>query len=78
MACENVDAINAALLTAVTAPSYIQTDAGTVSQHSLPDLIKVASYLAGTCAGSNKRQGLRFSQLIPGGTVQGFCGRRFR
>lgn len=78
MACANVELIDEALQKAVTGPAYIQTDAGTVSQHSLPDLIKVASYLAGTCAGNESRQGMRFSRFIPDGTVQGFRSRSWR
>lgn len=78
MACENVDAIDQALVASIAGPAYIQTDAGTVSQHSLTDLIKVAGYLAGSCAGSSKRQGVRFTRLMPDGTVQGFRGESFR
>jgi hypothetical protein len=78
MACDNVTSANNSIISAIQGPSYVQTDAGTVSQHSLSELIKVASFVAGTCASSNPRQGVRFSRLIPDGTVQGFRGRRFR
>lgn len=77
MACEAVDSANNSIISAIQGPSYVQTDAGTVSQHSLSELIKVASYVSGTCASSSARQGLRISRLIPDGTVQGFHGRRF-
>jgi hypothetical protein len=78
MACDAVTTVNNSILQSLQGPSYIQTDAGTVSQHSLSELIKVAGYVSGTCASTSARQGVRFSRLIPDGCVQGFSGRRFR
>ena len=78
MACDAVTSANNSIISAIQGPSYVQTDAGTVSQHSLSELIKVAGYVSGTCASQSSRQGVRFGRLIPDGTVQGFRGRSFR
>jgi hypothetical protein len=78
MACDAVTSANNSIIQAIQGPSYVQTDAGTVSQHSLSELIKVAGYVSGTCVSQTARQGVRFSRLIPDGCVQGFSRRRFR
>lgn len=74
MACEEVTAANEALIAALTSPEEVQGDAGRVKQRSVSDLIQAANYLAARCAGAgngtgNGRMGLRFTRLVPDGTV---------
>lgn len=70
MACENVQAAEDALLASLSTPAMVQGDAGTVQSRSISDLIAARNYLAAVCAASQGRSGLRFSRLIPDGTVQ--------
>ena len=60
------------LQTAASGPESVSTDAGTVKQFSLADIIAAHKYLSQVEAAqqTNRGTGLRFAQLIPGGTVQ--------
>jgi hypothetical protein len=53
-------------------PEQVTTDAGSVRQHSLADLIAAHKYsrAIGATAGRNPALALRFARLVPGGTVQ--------
>jgi hypothetical protein len=53
-------------------PRRSQTDAGTVRQFSLADLINAHKYVSAAQVSNQTTaaSGLRFAQLIPGGTVQ--------
>ena len=77
MACEDVTAANDALIAALTGPLKVSGDAGSVEQRSVSELIQAANYLAGVCAArsGNGARGLRFSRMIPDGTVDGCRGR---
>lgn len=63
--------------TAASGPEEVTTDAGTVRQYSLADLIAAHKYLAAAQVADQQPRvsGLRFSQLIPGGTVQRYYRR---
>ncbi len=69
MACENSDESTAALVTAMAGPMKVKGDAGEVEQYPLSDRIAADKYLAGKCATTSARRGLRFTRLIPEGTV---------
>lgn len=58
--------------TAADGPAEVSSDAGTVKQFALTDLIAAHKYLSQVQASdqTNPSSGLRFAQLIPGGTVQ--------
>lgn len=70
MACEDADSANEALIAALTSPAKVAGDAGSVEQRSISELIAANNYLRSTCAGNGPRQGLRFTRLVPDGTVQ--------
>ncbi len=61
-----------AIQKAAAGPKEISSDAGQVTQYSLMDLIEAHKYLLTTknAGQTNRASGLRFAQLIPGGTVQ--------
>jgi hypothetical protein len=65
------DAAVAAIATGGTGPRTVSSDAGSVTQHSIPDLIAAANYLAGIAAAQSPRRGVRFTRLVPDATVQG-------
>lgn len=69
MACQDSTAASDALNAAIVGPAKVASDAGSVEQHPLPDLIEADRYLSAKCSGANKRRGLRFNRLIPSGTV---------
>jgi len=60
------------LQNAASGPESVSTDAGTVKQFSLADVIAAHKYLSQIEASqqTNRTSGLRFAQLLPGGTVQ--------
>ena len=70
MASEDAETISQAIMDAVTSPARMVGDAGEVEERSLADLIKADQYVAAKTAATNGRRGLRFSRLIPDGTVQ--------
>jgi len=65
------DANNAlsSVISNLSGPASVSSDAGTVQQHSIPDQIEAANYLAGIAAANSRRRGLRFNRLVPDGTV---------
>lgn len=50
-------------------PKKAQGDMGSAESHPLPDLIAADRYLAGRSAATGPRRGIRFTRLVPGGTV---------
>jgi hypothetical protein len=48
-------------------PARVTSDAGSVEQHSLRDLIEVDRYLSTKEAVKEKRRGLKFNKLVPPG-----------
>lgn len=64
----NTDIENA-LREAAVAPASASNDAGSVSQHSLKDMIELDRYLASKQAVKTKSRGLRVQRIIPPGTV---------
>lgn len=70
MASEDAETISQAIMDAVTSPAVMKGDAGEVTERSLSDLIQADRYVAAKTAATNGRRGLRFSRLIPDGTVQ--------
>lgn len=69
MACTAADTTAAALALAAAGPAKAQTDAGMAEQQPLSELIAAHRYLAGLCAGSGARRGLRITKLIPHGAA---------
>lgn len=61
------DVVTEALTEAITGPAEVSSDAGTVKQHSLADLIAAHKYLSGATSKANR--GIRFSKLVPGDTL---------
>lgn len=70
MACDDATTTSDALLAAVQGPLKVASDAGSVEQHALSDLIKADQYTRAKCASTGRRRGLRFNRLTPDGTVQ--------
>lgn len=50
-------------------PKRAQGDSGSVEQHPLPEQIEADRYLASKEAVKKGRRGLRFSKLVPPGSV---------
>ena len=78
MPCDDVNTANDALLAALTSPQQVSSDAGSVTQRSVSELIQAANYLASRCAAQsgNGGMGLRFTRLVPDGAVNACRGRR--
>jgi hypothetical protein len=72
-----VVAANDALISALTSPASVSSDAGSVTQRSVDDLIRARNYLAGACAAAQGRSGLRFTRLVPDGAVNAHRHWRF-
>lgn len=70
MACDDATAASDALNAAIQGPAKVSSDAGSVEQHPLSELIRADQYMASKCAASKRRRGLRFTRLIPDGAVQ--------
>jgi hypothetical protein len=66
---ENSQAAADALAAAITGPKKVASDAGSVEQHPLADLIEADRYQASKAAAANPSRGLRISRMIPPGTV---------
>ena len=61
--------IEKAIRDAAVAPASASNDAGSVSQHSLKDMIELDRYLASKAAVKTKSRGLRVQKIIsPGST----------
>lgn len=67
----NIDAANQALITSLSGPQSVSSDAGSVTSHPITGIIDAANYLAGLAAAKTRRLGIRYTHLRPGGTVQG-------
>lgn len=60
-----------AVAKAMTEPRSAAADGISTSSHSLPDLIAAEKYQAAKAAGRKSHRGLRFSKLVPPGTIGG-------
>lgn len=69
MACDEALIVSAALESAMAGPQKVTGDAGSVEQYPLSDLIKADQYIRSKCATKNPLHGLRFTRLIPPGSV---------
>lgn len=69
-ACDDAATAKAALVEAISGPSSVTTDAGTVAQHSLTEMLDAARALGADCAAKKPGRGLRFTRLVPPGAVQ--------
>ncbi len=76
MPSDEVIAAEAAIIAALSGPQSVSGDAGSVTNRSIDDLIKAANYLRGVDAANSPSRGLRFSRMIPDGTVDGRRARR--
>lgn len=63
------DEVSDALKAAAQQPKRVRTDAGEVEAHDLDQQIAADKYLAGKSAAGNAHRGLRFSRIIPPGTI---------
>ena len=63
-------AVSTALVNAASGPLRVASDAGSVEQHSLDELITADRYVSGKAAASQGRRGIRITRLVPDGTVQ--------
>jgi len=61
------DELDATIRQNAEGPAKVSGDAGSVEQHSLADQIAADRYLQAKAATRAKRQGLRFSKLVPPG-----------
>jgi hypothetical protein len=61
--------LEAAITSSATGPAKASSDAGSVEQHKLTDLIEADRYLAGKAAAKTASKGLRWSKLVPPGAV---------
>lgn len=66
---EDAAAASAALTSAISAPSKVSGDAGSVESHSLADLIEADRYAASKAVGSTPKRGLRITRLLPPGSI---------
>ena len=65
---EILDATRDAQLDLVNAPKKVTTDAGTIEEHSLADLLAMKRQAAADAAAGSPSQGLRFNRITHGGT----------
>ena len=63
------DEVSDALKAAAQQPKRVRTDAGEVEAHDLDQQIAADKYLSGKGAVGNSHRGLRFSRIIPPGTI---------
>jgi len=56
-----------AIREAAEGPAAATTDAGSVTQHNLKDLIEADRYLAAKRAAATRRRGIRVSRVVTGG-----------
>lgn len=54
---------------AMEQPKSAASDGLSVTQHSLPDLIKAEQYKASKTAASQPHRGIRFTKLVPPGSI---------
>ncbi|HOM16567.1 MAG TPA: hypothetical protein PLQ00_04520 [Thermoguttaceae bacterium] len=54
---------------AAEGPAQVSGDAGSVEQHKLSELIEADRYLASRESVKQSKRGLRFSKLVPPGTI---------
>ena len=71
---EDTPAVDGALEAAMIGPRKAAGDGVSVEQHSLPDLIAAEKHVAQKAAASSPARGMRFSKIVPGGTVGRLSG----
>jgi len=54
---------------AMAQPKAASGDGVSVTQHSLPDLIQAEKHVAAKSAASKAHRGLRFSKIVPPGSI---------
>jgi hypothetical protein len=69
MACDEAIISSDAIVKALAGPAKAASDGHSAEQHKLMDLIEADRYIRSKCASMNKRRGLRFTRLVPEGTV---------
>lgn len=55
--------------TAANQPKQAMADGVSVTNHSLPDLIEAEKHVAAKAAAAKAHRGLRFTKLVPPGTI---------
>lgn len=63
------DEITDAIEESAVGPRKVQGDEATVEQHSLLDQIAADKYIASKAAMTGTKHGIRFTKLVPPGTV---------
>lgn len=63
------DEIETAIQSTAVGPKRVRTDAGEVEAQDIDQQIAADKYLASKAAASTSNRGLRFNQIIPGGTI---------
>lgn len=69
MSEEEKEDISKVILETATGPKKVASDAGSVEQHSLTDLIKAEKYLASKEAAKGNGLGIKLSKIEPDGTL---------
>ena len=63
------DSLSKTILETASGPKKVSSDAGSVEQHSLTDLIKAEKYLASKEAAKGSGLGIKLSKIEPDGTL---------
>lgn len=63
------DELRQAIETTATGPKRVRTDAGEVESQDLEKQIAADKYLSAKTAAATKHRGLRFSTLVPPGSI---------
>lgn len=69
MSEEDKENISNVILETASGPKKVASDAGSVEQHSLSDLIKADKYLASKDAAKGNGLGIKLSKIEPDGTL---------
>jgi len=67
--CDDSDAAKQALADALAGPAEVTTDAGTVKQQALADLLELARASAAGCAATKPALGMQLRRIAPPGAV---------
>lgn len=63
------DELRQAIETTATGPKRVRTDAGEVESQDISKQIEADKYLSAKAAASTATRGLRFSRLVPPGSI---------
>jgi hypothetical protein len=63
------DDLTDAIVTNAQGPAEAHGDSGGMKQHSLPDVIEADKYVRAVQGVSKRNRGVRFSRIVPPGTV---------